>query len=760
MDVETQDSGSATINGPTTSSAFTIQGKSVLADPATQVANQLGLTGGTQPTDVALVGFKITPTGENLTWSDLVVSLTYGGGMADADITSARIYVDNGTVGTYDSGTDTQVGAQSVNAASGSLTWTTVGGAITAATDYLIIFDAGASLSTNETVQASVTAANITVTGVTSSASITTSGSVSNEPLHTVTAPANSVYRALNIIADYSIDAACGTKNTFTTAPTVRMVVDGNEPCQANEDKISLPDVPASEVDVAVLYFGTGYSVDTDVAGMASGHDINFKAKNGAGTFRLYLIEADPSNGDVLQTFTDGVYVQILGDGDALPSSDPDLSALTGRVSTGNIFGFKMTFEADAGGVADPEVKFGGLGSGKQLLFNVSEIAAITATLTGTLADDAFESQIVDGGETLIITLAADTWDGTVGANNAVTTALINGLVGDGTEWNTVVQGGLSFSNVTRDTDTQVTILLPVFAGYDITATETITVTVPASALVTSSSALIATPTFQITVECPFACRSSIVINKDQVGLDNTGTLPASGFPVLISLSGDWLKTTAVDPVNGRIENANGYDIVFRESDGQTELDHEIEDYDGTAGTLVAWVRIDSLSKSADTTIYMYYGNACIDFATQDPDNLWDANFKGVWHLKEAGGIYDDSAGSNDGTQNGNVFAAGKMAGGQLFDGDNDYVDLPDGSHDFSGAFSVSLWAKWDDMSGLQNLISKDQDGNNFAFVLIVNAAGKLHLDIKLGGVQKNSELLSNVVYGGVRRRPHPPGLR
>ena len=51
-----------------------------MADPATQVTNQLGGTGGTQPTDVALVGFKITPTGEDLTWSDLVVSLTYGGG--------------------------------------------------------------------------------------------------------------------------------------------------------------------------------------------------------------------------------------------------------------------------------------------------------------------------------------------------------------------------------------------------------------------------------------------------------------------------------------------------------------------------------------------------------------------------------------------------------------------------------------------------------------------------------------------------------
>ncbi len=112
--VETRDAGSANINGPTDSSAFTIKGKSVLADPTTQVADQLGSTAGSQPSDVALVGFKITPFGENLTWTDFAVSLSYSGGMADADITNARIYVDNGTVGTYEPGTDTQVGSQSV----------------------------------------------------------------------------------------------------------------------------------------------------------------------------------------------------------------------------------------------------------------------------------------------------------------------------------------------------------------------------------------------------------------------------------------------------------------------------------------------------------------------------------------------------------------------------------------------------------------------------------------------------------------------
>ena len=108
-----------------------------------------------------------------------------------------------------------------------------------------------------------------------------------------------------------------------------------------------------------------------------------------------------------------------------------------------------------------------------------------------------------------------------------------------------------------------------------------------------------------------------------------------SNFPVLISLSGNWLKTTATDPTNGRIYSANGYDIIFRASDGVTQLDHEIEQYDGTNGTLVAWVRIPTLAYNADTTIYMYYGNAAITSATANPTGVWDTNFKGVWHLKE-----------------------------------------------------------------------------------------------------------------------------
>jgi hypothetical protein len=51
---------------------------------------------------------------------------------------------------------------------------------------------------------------------------------------------------------------------------------------------------------------------------------------------------------------------------------------------------------------------------------------------------------------------------------------------------------------VVRTSDTVVTITLPAFGTYNITAGETITVTVPATAV--TGDAIVATPTFDILV--------------------------------------------------------------------------------------------------------------------------------------------------------------------------------------------------------------------------------------------------------------------
>ncbi len=66
-----------------------------------------------------------------------------------------------------------------------------------------------------------------------------------------------------------------------------------------------------------------------------------------------------------------------------------------------------------------------------------------------------------------------------------------------------MVKAGLTFNEVTRTSNTVVTITLPTSATYDVGADETITVTVPATA-VTSGSAIVATPTFDV-VATPIA---------------------------------------------------------------------------------------------------------------------------------------------------------------------------------------------------------------------------------------------------------------
>lgn len=125
--------------------------------------------------------------------------------------------------------------------------------------------------------------------------------------------------------------------------------------------------------------------------------------------------------------------------------------------------------------------------------------AAATVALTGTVTT-ATEADIVAGGKTLILTVTNDTWVATVGADNSITTALINGLDSDGAEaggWDAVVKAGLTHTAVTRTSDTVVTITLPAFASYDITANETITATVPDTAL-SGGVQTVASPTFTV----------------------------------------------------------------------------------------------------------------------------------------------------------------------------------------------------------------------------------------------------------------------
>jgi hypothetical protein len=174
-------------------------------------------------------------------------------------------------------------------------------------------------------------------------------------------------------------------------------------------------------------------------------------------------------------------------------------------------------------------------------------------------------------------------------------------------------------------------------------------------------------------------------------------------FPLLVNLSGDWLKTTTADTTNGRIQNANGYDIIFKDTSG-TQLDHEIESYDGSAsgGTLVAWVRIPTLSYDTDTVIYMHYGNSCISSSQENVTGAWNSNYVGVWHLKETPTVdsyaYDSTSNDNDGTFEASMTSvdqvSGKINGSLDFDGSDDEVLFSNAIIGGSTAWTLTAWIK------------------------------------------------------------------
>ncbi|CAB1056318.1 hypothetical protein D1BOALGB6SA_1054, partial [Olavius sp. associated proteobacterium Delta 1] len=214
-----------------------------------------------------------------------------------------------------------------------------------------------------------------------------------------------------------------------------------------------------------------------------------------------------------------------------------------------------------------------------------------------------------------------------------------------------------------------------------------------------------------------FSAVKKITVNNANV----SGSTDLTDFPVLVSISGDaGLRTTAQ---GGEVTDSQGDDIIFYDQTLSSQLDHEVESYDGTTGTLVAWVRIPSLKATQDTVFYLAYGNSSISSSQEDVPGVWDANYKGVWHLEEdvtdeqTSGTHDDSTSNgNDGSQNENVEATGKIADGQDFDGNDDYVNLSDVDL-LAADFTLNAWIKPNVGSGERFVIGKEREGEaNYQF--------------------------------------------
>ncbi len=181
--------------------------------------------------------------------------------------------------------------------------------------------------------------------------------------------------------------------------------------------------------------------------------------------------------------------------------------------------------------------------------------------------------------------------------------------------------------------------------------------------------------------------RKRLIIDHTKVG---NGTEDESNFPVLISLSG----------LSGI--NAGGTDVRFTASDGKTLLPREIESYSG--GTLVAWVKIPTLSHTTDTEISLYYGNTDATEPAADStygsQNVWNDAYEGIWHMDDNAAnttITDSTVNANSGTaqqQTSALTVSGKVNGAITFNGTSDYVRKATFTSSPGSQMTVCGWVK------------------------------------------------------------------
>jgi hypothetical protein len=143
---------------------------------------------------------------------------------------------------------------------------------------------------------------------------------------------------------------------------------------------------------------------------------------------------------------------------------------------------------------------------------------------------------------------------------------------------------------------------------------------------------------------------------------------PHVDFPVLVSISGAWLKSKAN---GGDVQRDDGFDIYFSaEQSGATKLAFEVESYDEAAGTLLAWVKIPSLV--ATTTFYIHYGDPAITTNQAMAPAVWSGGYELVTHMTTSADATGKAAVVNAST---GAATAGRIGSALTFNGTTHAID-------------------------------------------------------------------------------------
>lgn len=275
--------------------------------------------------------------------------------------------------------------------------------------------------------------------------------------------------------------------------------------------------------------------------------------------------------------------------------------------------------------------------------------------------------------------------------------------------------------------------------------------TVSTSTSLTTTSRSTSTSTTTTTLPCAdgWSFYEEIVSDHTKVS-----TADQTDFPALVVIP----ATSSVWDYS----RTDGYDVIFTDTTGGIKLTFEREQWDKANLIGIFWVKIPTLYDASATTIRMYYGKSTQETDLQDANNVWDANYKGVWHLgtSPVSFLPDSTVTPADLTANGSMEAAdlidAQVGKGLIFESaKSQWLQDIDATSklDITGNYTLSQWVYLDNFTTNYFFLAHG-DGDAYwqwtLYTLTGASAGKITFTSSAGGNITSTTALGTSVWAYV----------
>ena len=191
---------------------------------------------------------------------------------------------------------------------------------------------------------------------------------------------------------------------------------------------------------------------------------------------------------------------------------------------------------------------------------------------------------------------------------------------------------------------------------------------------------------------------------RDSVNIKIAGaTETLTNFPALVRISEERLVGFLYSRAG-----SDGSNLVFL--DGDNSLPHEVDTWNPSGESLV-WVLIPELPPEGKTITMAWNLKEGRTPPTNDPKQVWNDNYVGVWHMNASGKTIADTTGHNNGTLSGSATtAAGKLGSAASYPASGSYITCgtTQPNSELAAGFTIAGWVNSQSYSGRKDLFGKN----------------------------------------------------